>query len=86
MANDSANQRLPSSISLQHRTPIGGISLGKTRKKTAQLYEILLSGEFYGFGDNWTEYLCLARHPDGSITLTSRARQILRKQAGIRNA
>ena len=51
--------------------------MGKTRKKTAQQYEILLSGEFYGFVDSWTEYLCLARHSDGSITLTSRARQIL---------
>jgi hypothetical protein len=71
------NQRLPSSISPQHRTPIGGISVGKTRKKTAQQYEILLSGEFYGAVDSWTEYLCLARNPDGSITLTSRARQIL---------
>ena len=51
--------------------------MGKTRKKTAQQYEILLSGEFYGSVDSWTEYLCLARHSDGSITLTSRARQIL---------
>ena len=39
---------------------MGGISVGKTRKKTAQQYEILLSGEFYGFVDSWTEYLCLA--------------------------
>ena len=41
--------------------------MGKTRKKAEQ-YEILLSGEFYGAVDSWTEYLCLARNPDGSIT------------------
>ena len=51
--------------------------MGKTQKKTAQQYEILLSGEFYGFVDSWTEYLCLARNPDGSINVTIRAREIL---------
>jgi hypothetical protein len=62
---------LPSAPGVQ-----GEIPLGKTRRKAEQ-YEILLSGEFYGAVDTWTEYLCLARNPDGSITLTSRARQIL---------
>ena len=62
---------LPSALHAQ-----GEIPLGKTRKKAEQ-YEVLLSGEFYGAVDSWTEYLCVARNPDGSITLTSRARQIL---------
>jgi hypothetical protein len=51
--------------------------LGKTRKQAAQKFDVLLKGEFYGFHDIWTEYLCLARNADGSITLTSRAREIL---------
>jgi hypothetical protein len=51
--------------------------LGKTRKRAAQKFDVLLKAEFYGFHDSWTEYLCLARNPDGSITLTSRAREIL---------
>ena len=55
----------------------GEIALGKNKKEDAEQYEILLSGEFYGADDSWTEYLCMARNPDGSITLTSRARQIL---------
>jgi hypothetical protein len=55
----------------------GGISLGKTRKKPAQQHQVLLSGEFWGAHDFWTEYLCMERKKDGSITLTSRARQIL---------
>jgi hypothetical protein len=52
-------------------------SVGKTRKKTAEQFQVILSSEFYGSHDSWTEYLCLARNPDGSITLTSRAREIL---------
>jgi hypothetical protein len=55
--------------------------LGKTRKRAAQKFDVLLNGEFYGFHDFWTEYLCLARNPDGSITLTSRAREILTEAA-----
>jgi hypothetical protein len=51
--------------------------LGKTRKKTAQHFDVLLEGEFYGFVDSWTEYLCMERNKDGSITLTSRAHEIL---------
>jgi hypothetical protein len=51
--------------------------LGKTRKRAAQKFDVLLKGEFYGSHDIWTEYLCLARNSDGSITLTSRAREIL---------
>jgi hypothetical protein len=46
-------------------------------KKAAQQYDVLLEGEFYGFVDSWTEYLCMERNKDGSITLTSRAHQIL---------
>jgi hypothetical protein len=61
----------------------GETSLGKTRKTTEQ-FEVLLSGEFYGATDSWTEYLCLARNPDGSITLTSRAREILAEAARYR--
>src|SRR5215469_15444975 len=53
------------------------ISLGRARKKTAQQFDVLLEGEFYGFVDSWTEYLCMERNKDGSITLTSRAHQIL---------
>jgi len=71
------NQRLLSSISLQHRTPIGGISLGKTRKKPVRQYVVQLPGKFWGADASWTEYLRMERNKDGSITLTSRARQIL---------
>jgi hypothetical protein len=67
------NQGLPSSISLQHRTPTGELRLGNARKKTTSKFEILIPGEFYGAVDSWTEYLCLARNADGSITLTSRS-------------
>jgi hypothetical protein len=59
----------------------GETSLGKTPKKTEEQFEVLLSGEFYGATDSWAEYLCLARNPDGSITLTSRAREILAEAA-----
>ena len=51
--------------------------MGKARKKPAQQYEVLLSGEFYGFVDSWTEYLCMERNQEGSIALTSRSREIL---------
>jgi hypothetical protein len=51
--------------------------LGKTRKRAAQKFDVLLKGEFHGFHDFWTEYLCLARNADGSITLTSRSHEIL---------
>jgi hypothetical protein len=54
--------------------------LGKTRKT----FDVLLAAEFYGAHDSWTEYLCLARNPDGSITLTSRARNILAEAARYR--
>ena len=47
--------------------------MGKTRKT----FDVLISGEFYGAHDSWTEYLCLAQNPDGSITLTNRAHYIL---------
>jgi hypothetical protein len=40
-------------------------------------FEVLMSGEFWGAHDSWTEYLCLARNADGSITLTSRSHEIL---------
>ena len=71
------NQRLPSFISFQHFTPKEKFRRERQGKKRAQLHEIILSGEFYGFVDSWTEYLCLERNPDGSITLTSRSREIL---------
>jgi hypothetical protein len=51
--------------------------LGKARKRAAQEFDVLLKGEFHGFHDIWTEYLCLARNADGSITLSSRSREIL---------
>jgi hypothetical protein len=51
--------------------------LGKARKRAAQKFDVLLKGEFYGFHDICTEYLCLARNADGSITLTSRAHEVL---------
>ena len=41
--------------------------MGKARKKKAQPYEVLISGEFWGAHDFWTEYLCMERNPDGSI-------------------
>ena len=55
--------------------------MGKTKKKTARQFEVLLEGEFCGMHDFWTEYLCLTRNPDGSITLTSCGRQILAEAA-----
>jgi hypothetical protein len=58
--------------------------LGKARKKTAQQFEVLITGEFYGATDSWTEYLCLARNADGSITLSSRSREILAEAARYR--
>jgi hypothetical protein len=51
--------------------------LGKARKKAAPQFELLITGEFYGALDSWTEYLCVARNADGSITLSSRSREIL---------
>lgn len=39
--------------------------------------EILLSAEFSGMPDIWTEHLCLERHTNGSITLSSRGRAVL---------
>jgi hypothetical protein len=78
------NEWLPSSISLQYRTPAGELRLGKARKKTTSKFEILITGEFYGALDSWTEYLCLARNVDGSITLSSRSREILAEAAKYR--
>jgi hypothetical protein len=54
--------------------------LGKAPKKTAQKFEVLITGEFYGS----VEYLCLARNADGSITLSSRSREILAEAAKYR--
>jgi hypothetical protein len=51
--------------------------LGKASRKTTQKFEVLTAGDFYGSVDRWTEYLCLARNADGSITLSSRSREIL---------
>jgi hypothetical protein len=58
--------------------------LGKTRKKTAAPFKVLLEGEFSGTRDFWTEYLCLARNADGSVTLSSRAHEILAEAAPYR--
>jgi hypothetical protein len=50
----------------------GETSLGKTtKKKTAPQFEVMISGEFWGAHDSWTEYLCMARNADRSITLTN---------------
>jgi hypothetical protein len=43
-----------------------------------------MSGEFYGAPDSWTEYLCLAQNGGGSITLSSRSREILAEAAPYR--
>ena len=51
--------------------------MGKTRKKSARQYEVPLSGECWSAHNFWTEYLRIERNHDGSVTLTSRARQIL---------
>jgi hypothetical protein len=58
--------------------------LGKARKKTIPQFEVLITGDFYGSVDSWTEYLCLARNADGSITLSSRSREILAEAARCR--
>jgi hypothetical protein len=55
--------------------------LGKAQKKTTPQFEVLIAGDFYGSVDTWTEYLCLARNADGSITLSSRSREILAEAA-----
>jgi hypothetical protein len=46
-------------------------------KKKSAKYEILISAEFSGALDIWTEYLCVQRHRNGSITLSSRSSEIL---------
>jgi hypothetical protein len=74
---DSATNGCLPSISPSAPHAKGELSLGKTKKRTAPQFEVLASGEFWGAHDSWTEYLCLARNADGSITLSSRARQIL---------
>jgi uncharacterized membrane protein (UPF0136 family) len=51
--------------------------LGKTRKKPARQRRVLLSGEFWGAHYFWTQYLCVEGNKEGSITLTSRALQIV---------
>ena len=58
--------------------------MGKKRKKAARQFEVLISGEFSSAHGSWTEYLCMARNPDGSITLTSRSREILAEAAECR--
>ena len=78
------NPWLPPSISLQYRTPTGELRLGKARKKTIPQFEVLTAGDFYGSVDSWTEYLCLARNADGSITLSNRSREILAEAARYR--
>jgi hypothetical protein len=55
--------------------------LGKIRKKTTTQFEVLFAGDFYGFVHGWTEYLCLGRNADSSITLSSRWREILANQS-----
>ena len=55
--------------------------MGKARKKTAPQFEVLITCEFYGSVDSWTEYLCFARNAEGSITLSSRSREILAEAA-----
>jgi hypothetical protein len=39
--------------------------------------EILASMQFSGVLDAWTEALCLERHADGTITLSSRSHEVL---------
>ena len=39
--------------------------------------EILLMAEFDGAIDTWSEFLCIQRNDDGTITLSSRSRPIL---------
>jgi hypothetical protein len=46
-------------------------SLGKTRKKMAPQFDVLISSEFYGAHDSWTEYL---RY----IAFAAEPRQLLR--------
>ena len=40
-------------------------------------FEILTSATFWGFTDQWAEYLCIEREGNGGVTLTSRSRQVL---------
>src|SRR5438128_1728911 len=48
----------------------------KKRDKSTE-FEILLSGGFWGAHDFWTERLCMERHPNRSVTLSSRSNEIL---------
>jgi hypothetical protein len=59
--------------------PTEELRLGKARKKTPQ-FEVLIAGDFYGS----VEYLCLARNADGSVTPSSRSREILAEAARYR--
>jgi hypothetical protein len=38
---------------------------------------VLLSGEFHGAVDAWTEHLCLEVRTDGRVELSSRSRELL---------
>jgi hypothetical protein len=55
----------------------GCAETGGTEMTKRPRFEILTSATFWGFTDQWTEYLCIERGRDGGVTLTSRSRQIL---------
>ena len=44
-------------------------------------FEILLSAEFSGAVDVWTEWLCMQQHRNGKITLSSRGHEYLAEAA-----
>ena len=46
-------------------------------KRRSKKYETLLSAEFSGATDCWTEYLCIERHRNGGITLSSRGHEVI---------
>lgn len=40
-------------------------------------YKVLLTAEFHGAMDTWTEYLCIQAFPNSQIELSSRSREAL---------
>jgi hypothetical protein len=62
----------------------GRTSFGQSTEEDGTAVRDSDHGEFYGSVDSWTEYLCFARNADGTITLSSRSREILAEAARYR--
>ncbi len=71
------NQRLPSSISLQHRTPTEELRWAKYQRRRHSISTFFSKASFMALLTAGPNTLGMERKKDGSITLTSRAGQIL---------